>query len=43
MKGSSFMCYKFYDKLLLSLVSSMQLQIINHSHTGMSSSNRGRL
>jgi len=37
------MCYKFYDKLLLSLVSFMQLQILSHSHTGLSSTNRGRL
>jgi len=43
MKGSGFMCYKFYDRLLLSRVSFMQLQIVNHPHTGMSSSNRGRL
>jgi len=27
MKVSGFMCYKFYDRLLLSLVSFMQLQI----------------
>jgi len=40
MKEAGFM---FYDRLLLSQVSFMQLQIVNHSHTGMSSSNRGRL
>jgi len=43
MKESGFMCYKFYDRLLLSRVSFMQLQIVNHSQIGISSSNRGRL
>jgi len=43
MKAFGFMCYKFYDRLLLSLVSLMQLQILNHSQAGLSLSNRGRL
>jgi len=42
MEESDFMCYQDYDRFFAFTSFLMQLQIKYHSHTGMSSSNRGR-